>query len=183
MIFEIQNYFKNGRTSFYEKIVFTLSPRKWKSFGPSISHKITSTKQTFSALSCTQKVIRRTMDPEESLITRPWARTDRTPKANSTERSRRPNTENVVKYDNQLRGHCKIRGTYHGGEQGQAQEPKSKMGDLEDTPSGTNTNTQNENSTATNNNQYKTLSGRGSLGKRRTTSNNSMSNSTNTKKN
>ena len=56
------------------------------------------------------------------------------------------------------------------------------MGDLEDTPSGTNTNTQNENSTATNNNQYKTLSGRGSLGKRRTTSNNSMSNSTNTKK-
>ena len=38
-IFEIQHYFKIGRTSFYDKIVFTFSPRKWKVFGPSLCLK------------------------------------------------------------------------------------------------------------------------------------------------
>ena len=47
------------------------------------------------------------------------------------------------KSGNQLRGRRKIRGTKHGGEHEQAQEPKSNMGDPKYAPNGTDTNTQN----------------------------------------
>ena len=81
--------------------------------------------------------------PEEPPSTRPWARTVRAPQSDSTDTSARPNTDNAVKYDTQLRGCRKIRGTEHGEEHEQSQEPKLNMGDTDDTPSGTNTNTQN----------------------------------------
>ena len=115
-------------------------------------------------LSRTQQVIRIKRDPEEPLSARTQAFTYRKPQAKINEISGRPNMENAIKPNNQLRGCRKIRGTNHGVEHKQSQEPKSNMGDPEDTLSVTKTNTQNENSTDTDNNQFNTLSGRGTRG-------------------
>ena len=82
-----------GRTNFYDKIVFNVTPQKCKVFGPSICRKHYKYRKS---VSCTQQVIRITREPEETSIGCHRRLTARTPYNKITDSSWSPTMEGTV---------------------------------------------------------------------------------------